>query len=80
MRRHREELLRWHLVGGCRTRWTRSRTAAATVPKLLSRPDGETSERTRVIEGHPHKGDSLNPCRTTRRCNFPTRGGFGDMW
>ena len=47
-RRHQEELLRWQQVGGCRTRWTGSRTTAATVPKVPYRPDGETSEKTRV--------------------------------
>jgi hypothetical protein len=47
-KRQQEELLRWQHVGGCRTRWTRSRTAAAPVPKVPYRPDGEASERTRV--------------------------------
>ena len=28
-----------------------------------------------VTRGHPHKGEYLSPCRSTRRCNFPTRGG-----
>ncbi len=48
VKRHHEEMLRWQQVSGCRTRWTRSRTAAATVLKVPYRPDGETSERTRV--------------------------------
>ena len=47
-KRQQEELLHWQQIGGCRTRWTRSRTAAATVPKVPYRPDGEASERTRV--------------------------------
>jgi hypothetical protein len=71
-RREQGELLRWQQVGGCRTRWSGSRPAAATVPKLPYRPDGETSEKTRVTGGHPHKGDSLNPYIATGWRKFPT--------
>ena len=74
-KRQQEKLLRWQNVGGCRTRMTRSRTAAVTVPKLPYRPDGETSEKTRVTRGHPHQGDSHNPYITTGRRNFTTRWG-----
>ncbi len=79
-KRQQEELLHWQHFGGCRTRRSRSRRAAATVPKVPYRPDGETSERTRVTEGHSLTGDFSQPVLATRRCNFPTRGGSGDRW
>jgi len=66
------------LVGGCRTRWSRSHTAAASVPKVPIRPDGETSKRTRETGGPPQQRNSLSPRGTSRLRQFLTRGGSGD--
>ena len=76
-RRQHEELLRWQQVSGCRARWSESRTAAATVPKVPYRPDSETSERTRGIRGHPHKGDSLSPYSLRGGAIFRPEEGLG---
>ncbi len=41
-----QELFQRHQVGGCRTHLAGSRTAAASVPNVPTRTDGEASERT----------------------------------
>ncbi len=53
-----EEPFQRQLVYGCRSRWSKSRTSAASVPKVPTWSDGETSEKTRVAGAHPNKGNS----------------------
>jgi hypothetical protein len=75
-------LSRRHRVGGCCSRWSGSRTAAATVPTVPSRPSGETSERTSRARVNTQSAQSMlckgepndRGRRRNRFCGPPRRG------